>query len=331
MRAWAALLVWCSCSFRHGVGPGDGPLVDVAPPVDAQWWNPAWPWRLPIAIGNAATTPLPAGYQVGLAYDLDAAPCTGNRDAVRIVRDDTDIARVIDEVGTVEWTWFALAEPIDPGATSNDYWLYCGNASPNPAPSDPAAVFDFYDGFDTAVDASVWTKQNTANVLNGKLVCGGGGLTDNGVVTKTRTFTANHAVDYIAEASSATASDWWAGFQIGTMDVAPWLHWYTHNPNAVCPDFLGVATDTAWYGTDIPLDTQPHFYSIENYGTKSMYRRDDVPIESHVYAPMQPPPGQVDVRLWDYSDTTSVSYDWVRVRQAVDPPPTATVGAPETY
>ena len=332
MRAWA-LLVCCSCSFRHGIGPGDGEaVVDMAPPpVDALWWNPAWRSRLPIAITNNAAVQLPAGYQVGIAYDLDAAPCTSNRDDIRIVRNDVDVPRVIDEVGTVEWTWVPLQAPIDPGATANDYWLYCGNPSPTPAPSDPTTVFDFYDGFDTAIDTGVWTKLNTVAVTNGKLVCGGGGVRDNGVVTTTRTFAKNHAVDYIAIASSATASDWWAGFQIGTMDVAPWLHWYTHNPNAVCPDFLGVATDTPWYGSDIALDTQPHLYSIENYGTKSMYRREDVPVESHVYAPMQPPPAQVDVRLWDGSSSTTVSYDWVRVRQAVDPPPTTTVGAPQTY
>jgi hypothetical protein len=332
MRAWA-VLVCCSCSFRHGIGPGDGQnvIVDLAPPVDALWWNPAWRSRMPVAITNNAAGQLPAGYQVGLAYDLDAAPCTSNRDDIRIVRDNVDIERVIDEVGTVEWTWFPLAAAIDPSATANDYWLYCGNPSPTPAPSDPKMVFDAYDGFDTTIDTSVWTKQNTTSVVNGQLVCGGGGQTDNGVVTKTRTFSANHAVDYVATASSATASDWWAGFQIGTMDVAPWLHWYTLNPNAVCPDFLGVATDTPWYGTDIPLDTAPHFYSIENYGTKSMYRREDVPVQSHVYAPMQPPPAQVNVRLWNYSDSTSVTYDWVRVRQAIDPPPTTTVGAPETY
>jgi hypothetical protein len=62
-----------------------------------------------------------------------------------------------------------------------------------------------------------------------------------------------------------------------------------------------------------------------------MYRLEDAPQESHVYAPMQPPPAMMDVRLWDGSNTTTVSYDWVRVRHAVNPPPAVTVGAPETY
>ena len=140
-------------------------------------------------------------------------------------------------------------------------------------------MFDFYDGFDAPLDTSVWTQMNGVVVTGGHVVCGGTGVRDSGIVTKTRTFGANHAVDFVAKASSATASDFWAGFQNGTMDVAPWLHWYTKNQNAICPDFLGVATDQPWYG----------------------------------------------------SDTTTVSYDWVRVRQAVKPAPTVTAGTPESY
>src|SRR5207248_3322619 len=145
----------------------------------------------------------------------------------------------------------------------------------------------------------------------------------------TPAFTANHAVDFVAIASSATNSGFWAGFQLGTMDVPPWLHWWTNQPNIIAPDFKATATSTLWLGTSILLDTQPHHYSVENYGTKSMYRYDDVPRESHVYDVS--PPATLSVRLWDGSSQTSVTYDWVRVRKAVDPPPAVTPGSPEPY
>jgi hypothetical protein len=335
--ALVALLGACSFSARPAA-TGDGPpgpdafvFRDAPSPFDAapaDWWDPTYRWRIPLTI--TTTVALPMGYQVGLPLDLDAAPCAGPRDAIRIVRMTAERPRVIDEVGATEWTWFQLAAPIAAGATSTEYWLYCANPSPAPAPKDPATVFDFYDDFNAPLDTNVWTSLNGVMVTNGQVV-EGSGVRDNGIVTKTKTFPAKSAVDFVATASSATNSDWWAGFQNGTMDVAPWLHWYTKDQNAVCPDFLGVSGDTAWYGTDVGLDTAPHQYSVENYGTKSMYRLEDVPVQSHIYAPMSPPPAMVNVRLWDGSSMTTVSYDWVRVRKAFDPPPTVTAGTPESY
>jgi hypothetical protein len=325
-----------ACSFRHGLaitgGEGDAPGgSDAMADATREWWDPMWGVRMPITIANTSADDLAAGYQVGMPFDVGAAPCTANRDDIRIVYATTELTRVIDTVGPPQWTWFRLSAPHASGATSTgEYWLYCGNPSPPAAPKDPAQVFEFYDGF-TTLDTSTWTTLNTVSVSGGKLVCGGGGVRDNGVVTKNEPFPAKRAVDYVAIAQSASNSDWWAGFQNGTMDVAPWLHWYTLNQNAACPDFRGVTADSPWYGTDHPLDTQPHLYGVENYGDQSMYRLEDVPYQTHIYAPMQPPPAMLDVRLWDGSDTTTVSYDWVRVRQAVNPPPTVTVGSPETY
>jgi len=190
-------------------------------------------------------------------------------------------------------------------------------------------VFEFWDGFDTTLDLAVWTKQNDVSVNSGKLVCGGAGRNDSGVVTTTLAFPRNYAVDFIAIASSATASGYWAGFQNGTMDVPPWIEWWTNQPNIIAPDYKATSTSQPYLGASIPLDTQPHIYGVENYGTSSMYRREDIPVESHVYDVQ--PPAMLNVRLWDGSGITSVSYDWVRVRQPVNPPPLVAVGAPQAY
>jgi hypothetical protein len=282
---------------------------------------------------NAGNDTLASGFQVGLQHDLDLAPCTSNRDDIRIVYQMTEIPRVIDEVGTDEWTWFRTQAAIQAGDNSNDYWLYCGNPSPPPAPADPTVVFDFYDGFGgPSIDTSVWTTHNGVTITNGQLVCGSsgpGGMADNGVVTKTLTFGANHAVDFIATAASATSSNFWAGFQNGTMDVVPWLQWYTNQPSIIAPDYYVTGDSAPWYGTSYPLDTAPHFYGVENYGSSSMYRREDVVYESHTYT--HAPPALLSVRLWNGSATPTVSYDMVRIRQAIDPPPVVGAGTPMTY
>lgn len=331
----AVLLLLAACSFRHGfASPGDSALSDVAidtVDADLSWWNPAWHERMPITIMNPSSGALASGYQIGLRFDVGAAPCTTNRDDIRITFGRTELTRVIDEVGPPEWTWFRLAAPLPAGATSTgEYWLYCANPAPSAAPSDPTQVFDFYDSFDESVlDLSVWTKQNNAVLGGGVLTCGGGANNDSGIVTTTPTFHPNHAVDYVATASSTTSSDFWAGFQNGTMDVQPWLQWWTEPKNAIRPDFWANSSSTEWLGTSVSLDLNPHFYGVENYGVSSMYRYDDEPRDSHIYDAA--PPDPLSVRLWEGDKATTVKYDLVRVRAAVDPPPVATVGTPQTY
>ena len=330
----ALLLLVAACSFRHGAAGAGSGAVDapsVADTIDASrdWWNPAWRVRMPITIANASTGRLAAGYQIGLAFDVGAAPCTTNRDDIRITYGTTELTRVIDEVGPPEYTWFPLAAPLDAGTTSTgEYWLYCANPAPTAAPSDPKQVFDFYDGFDT-LDTAVWTKQNMVVVGGGAITCGGGAVNDSGVVTTTPTFTPNHAVDFVATASSLTNSQFWGGFQLGTQDVQPWLHWWTQSLNAIRPDFQATSSSTLWLGANITLDLNRHFYGVENYGISSMYRYDDQPRDSHLYDVS--PPSPLSVRLWEGDKATTVKYDQVRVRQAVDPTPVATVGAPENY
>src|SRR4051812_8975181 len=61
-----------------------------APSHPADWWDPAWGSRMRLTIANTSTVAAVTGYQVGLAFDLDAAPCAGNRDQVRIVYNQTE-------------------------------------------------------------------------------------------------------------------------------------------------------------------------------------------------------------------------------------------------
>jgi len=145
MRA-VVLAVLAGCSFHPGApgvtSGGDAPVGDAPPVVDTpivvdaphdaagdvsshppNWWDPAWSSRMQLTIVNGSAAALPVGYQIGFAFGLDVAPCAGNRDAVRIVRGTTDVSRVIDEVGSPQWTWFPLQASIAAGATSTEYWL----------------------------------------------------------------------------------------------------------------------------------------------------------------------------------------------------------------
>jgi hypothetical protein len=322
MRAVAWVMV-AGCSFRPHHGSSDA-AID----APSDWWDPTWPTRIQLTIANGADAPLAAGFQVGFQLDLEAGPCAGPRDAVRVARGTTEVPRAIDEVGPhAEWLWFRLV--ADVATMSTEYYLYCGNPMPPPPTGDPKSVFDFYDDFPGTQLAATWQQQGTVTVSGGAVTIGGGFVVDSGIYSNP-TFAAHHAVDYVAQVADATAPDFWAGFQYQFPDQCPWIHWYAHVANSIQPDYCNGPTAASWYGTEQPLAAEATWFGVENYGDSSMYRIGDVPIDRYTYT-APPSPSALNVRLHNYSDTNAVAYHLVRVRQAVKPPPTVTVGAPQPY
>lgn len=352
MRLCAAVvLAGCSFQGRAGFNPGgDAPVVthDAATIFDARpdappdappdafvyldapahppnWWNASWGSRMRLTISNSSTTAMATGYQVGLALDLDAAPCTGSRDQVRIVyMNTTDLSRVIDEVGTTEWTWFPLQAAIAPGTTSTDYWLYCTNPSPTAAQNDPANVFDVWDDFAGNTLANTWASTGTVSVANGAVTIG-----SNGGIHSNATYGANTAFDAMATASttSVTNPEWWLGYETNFNVTAPWIVWYAHNANQIMPSVN--ESGTQHNDTAVTLDGNPHLYGVETYGGTSAFRVADVIVDNHTNASVI---GPLNLRLHVYFQPSgTVAFDWIRVRKAVSPAPGVTVGTVETY
>jgi len=347
MRLCAAVvLAGCSFQGRPASNPGndapvtidarvpDSPAIPDAPPdafvfLDARahppnWWNPSWGTRQQLTISNTSATAMATGYQVGLALDLDAAPCTGSREQVRIVyMNTTDLSRVIDEVGATEWTWFPLQTAIPAGTTSTDYWLYCTNPSATAAQSDPATVFDVWDDFAGNALAATWTAQGTVTVANGSVTLGAsGGIHSNA------TYGANTAFDVMATATGVSVSnpEWWLGYEQTFSFVAPWVVWYAHDANTIMPSVN--EANTQHNDTPVPLDASPHLYGVEMFGATSAFRLADVIVDNHTNASTF---GPLNLRLHVLQNSGTVSFDWVRVRKAVSPAPTVTVGSVETY
>ena len=350
MRVLAAVVL-AGCSFHTNAGSStsdgapdvpatgdarvDAPVdatatVPDAPPDaavthPADWWNAAWGSRMPLTITNNATTSMEQGYQVGLQLDLDAAPCAGSRDAVRVVYGMTELPRVIDEVGGAEWTWFPLQAALAGGTSTSAYWLYCGNATPGAAPADPATVFDFFDDFSGTTLGAAWASQGTVTVAGGSVTIG----TSNSGIHSTATYGANTAIDFMASASSAAASNpyWWGGYQTTFTLSQPWVIWHAvSGANQIHPsEYDSAAT---WNGASIALDTAPHLYGVEHYGTTGAYRVADVIAQTRTYAATI---GALNLRLHNYQSGGAVSFDWARVRKAVSPAPSVAVGSVQSY
>ena len=318
------------CSFQGQPVSGkatDAGGADAGAP--AGWWNPAWPIRVPITITDASTAALGSGYQIGFADSASASACppvSATDDDLRIVFGTTELARAIDAVTPQPWIWFKLAAPLAAGATSsNEYWVYCGNPSPPPPIGGAAQVFDFYDGFAT-LDQSVWTVANTPTVSGGGLNCG---ANNTGIVAKSPTSTVNHAVDFAASAQTPTSAGqtWWGGYQNGTGDVQPWAIWYALMQDTIMPSSdAGMERN----GTTVVLDTTFHIYGVESYADHSMmFRHEDAPYQPYAPDPQTMVPPMLDVRLWNNSPSGSITFAWVRTRQAVTPSPSVALGGPE--
>lgn len=318
VRVSVAVLALVGCSYEHGlVQDGDAPIPDAS----VEWWDPAYSIRIPLLIQTPTTVPL--GYQVGVAVDLPASPCSGNRDAVRVVLGRTELTRVIDGYGASDMIWFKLVAPIPAGSDVADYYLYCGNPNPTSAPADPAQVFDTFDDFDGTALGPMWS-----NPL-GTVVVAAGSLTippsTNGVASQA-TFGVNTAVDFVGRASvgAATTPYFWAGFGNGYSFNIPWARWFGGNaPNTLKASTADVsATD----GTVRTLDTLAHLYGIEHFAGDTVYRIDNAVVESIKYGNTIP---ALAIVLINHNSGGSVEFEMVRTRRAVKPAPTVTLGAPE--
>ena len=78
------------------------------------------------------------------------------------------------------------------------------------------------------------------------------------------------------------------------------------------------------------LDASPHLYGVENYGDGAAFRLADVIVETRTYATSLAAT-TFNLRLHNYQSGGTISFDWARVRKAVNPAPAVTVGAVETY
>jgi len=328
-----ALLLTASCSFQPGAlpgdaqsstadtgdsGPGDGAVYSDGAPAD--WWNPAWKRRLRLSIEDSVA--LPMGFQVGFAIDLDAAPCSGSRDQVRIVHMMTELPRVIDEVGANEWIWFRLQAALPASTPTDAYWLYCGNPSAGAAPADPTTVFDVFDDFGgTALGAS-WTTTGSVTVAGGVVT-----LDDDDGFRTTATYPPNSATDFVMSTQTTSQTMWfWGGFQNNFTFTGPWMLWNATTATQIRPD--EVDSSGSWTGTPQGLDTAFHLYGVENYGTSSMYRYQDMPVAQHTHDANISQ--SISVRFHNYMSVNTIQVGMMRVRKAANPPPTVTVSPVET-
>jgi hypothetical protein len=308
----------------------DGPAPDVVDAPRADWWDPMYPVRFPIAITTSVAVPL--GYQVSVTTDLDAAPCaaTGARASVRIARASAmpDLPRFIEPAGGAnERIWFALPAAQATSGPSG-FYLYCGAANPTPPQSAPALVFDYHDGFDGAALGAGWLVGGTSMIGTPSVTGGEVSIPVGRSIYRPLSFGPARILEFQTR-KTATLGQYWGGWQNGTNYSAPWMVWIARQPNAIRPELFGVGDSGYTVGNDIAIDGASHWYSVEYQTDRAYYRTDGGAESSLVF--QQALSQQMGLRFENYDSNAAMVVQDVRVRAAVRPAPTTMLGAMETY
>jgi hypothetical protein len=326
MRWALAAALLSACSFKTNERSADAPSPDA---VAQAWWDPAWPYRLRLTIFTQ--TALPLGFQLGFSPSLDAPPCTGNRDGVRVVSGATDLPRVIDELGATQWVWFKLTKPIAASSTSIDYYLYCGNQSPTPAMSDPAAVFDFYDAFPGSSLGSAWMSQGSVAVSGGFVQL----HAPDAAISTNATLPPGNGVDFAMSADANAVSEpyFWGGFDNQFSFNDPWVRWFGGFSSGQLRGSTDLPTQSASYGTNQTFDTTKHLYGVESYDASAAFRIDDLQVDSLTYGGTLATP--MNVTFYNHASGPSgngiLQIEMVRTRKVATPVPSVMLGMPELY
>ncbi|MBI5479308.1 MAG: DUF2341 domain-containing protein [Deltaproteobacteria bacterium] len=324
-----------STDGNAGDGAADAPQTDAqtdAPVCQPPWWDAAWTARRQLTITNNASQTLPVGFQLGTPLDVEGLIGGSAWDQIRVVRRAgsawSEQTRVLDNPGAnAEWIWLKLAASVAPSAADSSFWIYYGNPAAGAAPGDPALVFDFYDPFSGSALSAAWQYKGTPTVSGSEVR-----LDYDDHIGTTQTWAPGYAVD-VRLRITPVSQRFWLGFHVvsGTptfQDIEPWIIWITRAVGELWPEFTSDGV-SVWEGTPhVTLDTGAHFYGVDRFSSRVVYRRENAVAFDHTLSPSFAT--SLPVRITNETVSGTVYVDMVRVRQTAYPLPTATLGAEET-
>lgn len=294
-----------------------------------------------LTIVNGASVQLPGTYAVCFAangilgVDLGAKVRSDFAD-LRVFGPSGERARVLDALaaGRMELC-FRLERAIAAGASDDGYSLHYGAPDAGAPPSNPAAIFDFWEGFDGPLDTTRWLVNGAPTVSGGNLVLPKGG--EPGVTTTAANdgLPGAASLDIRAKVDDPTSAPsaskgfyYWFGFQhTGDFgEFEPWTIFIARGKGSVEAEHK-TATGTCTGGCDQTAVAQTSAFRIYRVNRHDAvdFLYDDGTTFSATGSN-----GDMSVMLRNYLVTSDVEIDWVRARPLVFPEPTATLGPEQT-
>ncbi|MBI5511566.1 MAG: hypothetical protein HY903_22650 [Deltaproteobacteria bacterium] len=312
------------------------------------WLDPRWGFRVRLTVTNGSAKTAAPGYTLVLELDHRALVLAGQArvdgNDLRLAHCDgagasTELDRVdegpyVDPAGASSFGTasarlaFPLASSLSPAESDPGYFLYFGDPTAAPAPSNLAAVFDFFEPFDSL---AAWTQVGApgASISAGALrlsACSTGELLYLTGAAGDRSQSAGFAVRARARQDSIGNDLSPAGWYLNTtsglrFDVASSSsrNRIRRLDNFADTSATAVATDG---GATPPQAAQWYVYEATVDGNAFAYRRDGIELLSGTDATATA--GKVFLGA---EGDIPVRWDWLLIRRFVDPEPTVATGA----
>ncbi len=294
-----------------------------------------------ITITNNATTLLPVGYTIGVAFpdaDMQAAIAAGKMRSdfadVRVRTTSGERDRMIDDPPLARVIWFSLASGIAAGATDTSYAIAYGDPNASTPPANGSAIFDFYDDFSETTLDSRWVVANDITPSNGTIT-----LRSNAsdAMTTMSPLPSQTTLELSAQVSNPSSTDggdssdysYWLGFQrSGDLDAdAPWALWLCDDTATISPTQQTDGCSNLCSAPSVAQTTAFRIYGIERQPTASIFS-----IDGAVSATLDQAINDqaMSIMMRSFLVASDISIDWVRAHAQVYPVPTVTLGAEQT-
>ncbi|HEY6035697.1 MAG TPA: hypothetical protein VIV58_15590, partial [Kofleriaceae bacterium] len=262
-------------------------------PPDVQ--TSAFRYRRRLTIHNGSAMQLPSGFairvKVGatLATLVAAGKVNADYSDLRVIGDVAgERDRIVDPATgpAPPAITFALAQPLDAGATTLDYALYYGDPGAGPAPANGAAVFTIYDDF-TAGIAPFWATNDGPTATGGQLILRANHLDAIATTAATDKLPLTSAVELVARVPAPTSDPtvqtdgtfyYWFGYQkTGTFTPVsdPWVLWIARGKSEIGPEQKSpVGCEAGCEPTTLTQNTSPHYFAIERDPAQTRFTMD---------------------------------------------------------
>lgn len=308
-------------SQQFGQGEESGPFQ-----LDSETYS----HRHKLLIDNPNTESLPSGYSLKLVLN-SAALVSVNKlqqdgDDLRIVwlGGGTPFAldRVADTAFNISATelWFKSQAAIPAASVDGNYYIYYGNSSAVAGPSNPANVFDLYDGFDDSeIDTTKWTVGGSVATSSGWAQLSTGGYLHG------KQYFQYGALEMRIQAHEGSDYRWW-GWEDGIAEASNFIVFEEFPPNGLRA-FL--RNDGGSYLPGLSLIQQPtggltipHIYSTVWRPGQATWYVDGTQVQAAAGIP--------DSSMAAIFNANQLGFDldWVRGRKAAALEPTVDLAEP---
>lgn len=339
-----------SCNESSGIC-GGGDSID-AGAVAVAWWDTEFRYRRNIRINEAITGTLAEGYSIALtdlhtAAGVDAGKMRPDGADIRIVRhseaDDDELDRHLLAMNTSATTvWLKTQAPID--TTSDEYFLYYGNPTADPAPaywSDsmgadaPSRVYLAADDFEEHADGECpdgWTSCGTewsitdegdgpimTSAANGQFLLAGD--PDWGDIALEARIRSDDPAGCpgVATRAEDESNLVYVGYDCNPNNVAP--------PKNISAWSRVLGGYSLLFFEVVTIGTEWHTLGVAMIGSEIRLYHDGIQVSAGSATDSVPNAGQVGL-FSTYG--TNLFADDVIVRAVVDPEPTASLGAEQS-